>query len=210
MAIHQKQADQQIEAISENLKVVNYCLHYNKNDSQIHKDFTVPCLGYPAAILLCSLIDTIGSFFRGSQSVIMVDSQPKTIETAFDHFLILNHNFLFNLNLSGKTIFDFYSTYRSKLTHNNSLPTNNFLIATSAANPIFRLNSNDEVEFIDLVPLYKKVENATDIFIHWLKYGQWSSEHKLTKELNEKAKADSTFIKDIHSESGNTTTNIFN
>ncbi len=208
MAIHQKQSGQQIEALLENLQVVNYCLHYNKDEDHVHEDFTVPCLGYPAAILLCSLIDTIGSFFRGSQSVIMVDSQPKTIETASDHFLILNHNILFNLNLSGKTIFDFYSTYRSRLTHNNSLPPNNFLIATSISNPIFRLNANDEVEIMDLVPLFKKVEDATSILIHWLKYGQWSSEHKLTQELNEKAKADSSIIKDFESESGNTITNI--
>lgn len=208
MAIVQKQADQQIEALLENIKVINFCLHYNKTSEEVQTDFTVPCLGYPAAILLCSVIDTMGSFFRGSESTFQVGSEIKKIETASDHFLILNHDILFDLNLSGKTIFDFYTTYRSKLTHNNSLPRNNFLRADSASDQLFRLNTEDEIEVINLVALFKVVKNATNIFIHWLQYGQWSEEHKLTQELNEKAKSDSSFLKDYGSDSGNTITNI--
>ena len=210
MSIYQKQSDQQIEALKENIKVINYCLHYNKNNEQVHTDYTVPCLGYPAAILLCSVIDTIGSFFRGSENTIQVGAETKKIETASDHFMILNHDRLFNLNLSGKTILDFYSTYRSKLTHNNSLPKNNFLIADSAIDQIFNLNTDDEIEVINLVALFKVVESTTNIFIHWLQYGKWSEEHKLTKELNQKAKNDSVFIKNYGSDTGHTITKTSN
>jgi len=208
MAIHNKQAHQQIEALLENIKVIDFCLHYNKTNELVQTDFTVPCLGYPAAILLFSVIDTMGSFFRGSDSTIQVGSELKKIETASDHFIILNHNILFNLNLSGKTIFDFYSTYRSKLTHNNSLPVNNFLIANSASDKIFTLNSNYEIEVINLVALFKVVESATNIFIYWLRDGQWSKEHKLTQELIKKAKNDSGFLKDYGSDTENNITNI--
>lgn len=208
MAIHQKLANQQIEALSENIKVIYFCLHYNKSNEQLQTDFTVPCLGYPASILLFSIIDTMGSFFRGSDSVIQVGSEFKKIETASDHFIILNHNILFNLNLSGKTIFDLYGTYRSKLTHNNSLPVNNFLIADSASDKIFSLNSNEEIEVINLIALFKVVESATNIFIHWLRYGQWSEEHRLTQELKEKGKSVSGFLKNYGSDTGNTITNI--
>ena len=208
MAIHQKLAHQQIEALSENIKVIDFCLHYNKSSEQVQTDFTVPCLGYPAAILIFSVIDTIGSFFRGSDATIQVGSEVKKIETASDHFIILNHNILFNLNLAGKTIFDLYSTYRSKLTHNNSLPVNNFLTANSATDKIFSLNSDEEIEVINLVALFKVVENATNIFIHWLRYGQWSEEHKLTQELNDKAKSNSSFFKEYGSDTGTTITNI--
>ncbi len=208
MAIHQKQSAQQIESLLENLKVIKFCLHYNKTKEEVQSDYTVPCLGYPATILLCCVIDTMGSFFRGSESIIKVGSESKQIETAPDHFLILNHDILFGLNLSGKTIFDFYSTYRSKLTHNNSLPKNNFLIADSASDQIFTLNANEEIEVVNLVALFKSVERASSIFIHWIQYGQWSEEHKLTRELNDSAKNNSSFIKDYWSETVHTETNI--
>lgn len=140
----------------------------------------------PALILLSSIIDTIGAYFRGTSAIIIVNEESKKIETVSDHFLILNHEKLFDLNLSGKTIYDFYSKYRSLLTHNNTLPPNASLDLGKETERSFLLNQDQEIIKVNLKPLFTKVKAASDTFIYYLETGNWSEDHKLSQEIESK------------------------
>lgn len=187
MAVYNKQKQQQEEALKENLYTIEYCLNYKKT---LSADWNNPdgCLGYPAFILICSIIDTIGSFFRGTETEIVVNSEKRKIKTASDHFLILNHDKLFNMKLKQNTIDDFYSTYRSKLVHNSSLPKNNFLNNDKTDMRVFLKNSEDKIELINLYPLFEETKKATKQFLHWLKYANFSDAHRMKIELQDKEK----------------------
>lgn len=188
MAEYFQQKEQRIEALIENLFAAKICLEYDKSNKHWIGDSLEGCLGIPAAILLCSLIDTIGSEFRGSKYQISIDGQSYTIQTASDHFFILNHDKLFNLNLSRSAIMDFYTSYRSKLTHNSALPANNYLGIGCLTDDIFIFNQNFEIVKINLLPLYQKTKDMIEIFIYYLDTGTFSSTHKLTCELEAQIK----------------------
>lgn len=146
MANYLKLKDQQKEAFKENIFTINWCLTYDKStEANWDGESKIGCLGVPAAILLFSLIDTIGSFYSGSETEIVIDSSKYKIAKASDHFYILNHESFFNLKLSKTAIEDLYSTYRCKLTHNNSLPANNFLAIGDESSDIFEFDSENKI-----------------------------------------------------------------
>jgi len=130
----------------------------------------------------------MGSYYRGSSFEFKVDSVNLKIEKASDHFYVLNHRQYFNLNLSKNTIDDFYSTYRSKLTHNASLPPNNFLYTDSNKEAFFDLDSDKKIIKINLYQLFEKVTVACNGFIYHLEIGNFSEHHKLSTELNSGSK----------------------
>jgi len=189
MAEYNKQIEQQIEALKENIYTINMCLNFDKSkEDDWDGNSKIGCLGIPSMILICSLIDTIGSVFRGSNMNFSIDGNNYKINTASDHFYILNHERFFNLNLSMITITDFYETYRSKLTHNNSIPANNYLSIGNITDNIFELNCENMIVKIKIKPLFEETKNAVDTLIYYLKNGTFSDDHKLSKELDSKAK----------------------
>lgn len=190
MAIYNEQKRQQAEALKESLYAAKYCLNFEKESS---KDWEGESgrLGYPSLVLLACIIDTIGSFFRGSDTEIKIDGESKIIETASDHFYVLNHSELFNLNLKNKTILDLYSTYRSKIVHNHSLPPNNFLKYDESDTRIFIINNDDDIVCINLYSLLDAVDKALVKFLHWLNFSTFSPDHKLSSELKKTTKSHS-------------------
>lgn len=209
MAEYSNQIDLQIESLKENLYTIELCLGFNKQDSSNWTgNSKVGCLGVPATILLCSLIDTIGSVFRNTEMEFPIDGANYKIEKAADHFYILNHVKFFNLNLSMPTILDFYSTYRSKLTHNNALPANNYLSIGDISDKIFELDSNQQITKINLRALSLQVEKAVETLIYYLKNSTFSPTHKLTDELNNSAKLYDANINISSSDTGHTFTTI--
>jgi len=175
MAIFIKQNDLTVASLKENLLAIDYCLSYKKSDNG--------CLGIPAMILMCSVIDTIGSYYRGSDYNFIIDNVSAKIEKASDHFYVLNHQTYFNLNLSKNTIDDVYSTYRSKLTHNASLPPNNYLYIDKNEQALFHLNTEKKIVKVNLFPLFERIKKACDEFIYHLEIGNFSEHHKLSNEL---------------------------
>jgi hypothetical protein len=175
-----------IASIKENIKAVDYCINYDKSINEDWAEDEVGCLGIPTIILLCSIIDTMGSYFRDTATTIQVNNGQKSINTASDHFLILNHDKLFNLKLDSKTIYDFYSKYRSILTHNNTLPPNTSLDVGKEKDEAFTINSEGEVIQVKLIPLYDKIKTASKTFIHYVNIGNWSDDHKLSNEIESK------------------------
>ncbi len=188
MAIHSNQKEQLIEALIENIYAIEQCILFDKEKKKDWEYGGSGILGIPSLILLCSVIDTIGSYFRGSDQEITIDGSKLKIETASEHFLILNHEKFFNLQLTRNAIDDFYSTYRSKLTHNNSLPANNFLSIGKDQSESFEFDSNNLIQIINIRPLFGKTTDAVGQFLYYLTNSTFSDNHKLTKELVSKAK----------------------
>ena len=109
------------ESLPEFLNAAKFCLEFRKKDGG--------CLGYSCALLLFSVIDSIGSYFRGnSQFEINIDYQATKInKDGWEHFKILNSNY-FKQNLSENFIRKLYSSYRSFLSHNAVLGRDSLMI----------------------------------------------------------------------------------
>lgn len=194
------------DSIKENLVAVKYCLDFDKSDKANWPEGGNGCLGFPALILLSSVIDTMGSYFRGGAATFLVDGTNRTINTVNDHFLVLNHNTLFKLTLSGTSIYDFYKKYRSPATHNNTLPPNTALDIGKVTDDVFEINSAGELTLIRLKPLYTKTVEAFEKFSYYLQSGSWSEDHAVQKDLKSRANASPTSTQSI-SLSGTGTTN---
>jgi hypothetical protein len=189
MAVHTSFNKLTIESLKENIFIINYCLNFDKaKNKNWNGESKEGCLGVPALILICTLIDTIGSYFRGAEYIISIDEENHKIKFASDHFYVLNHDKFFNLGLKMATIMDFYSTYRSKLVHNTTLPENNFLEIGKKEDSIFQLDRNNKIIKINILPLFEKTKVASDDFIYYLDNGTFSADHAVKKELIAKSK----------------------
>jgi len=110
-----------LEALEEHLFTVDWLLRYKKIDPQMWKNANGGTLGYPAALILFTIVDTIGSYYRKSdlKLEITVEGTKRVIdEDGYKHFFILNSHY-FNLSLSAFEIQNLYNMVRSKLVHNS-------------------------------------------------------------------------------------------
>jgi len=90
MAIHPDLKSLIRESLPEYLFVAEYCFRFRK-DASWPQDQVGGCLGYPAAGILFSIVDTIGSFDRGSDLTFVVDDTVHQIKSdGFQHFFVLN------------------------------------------------------------------------------------------------------------------------
>ncbi len=169
-------------ALKENITAIEYCINFDKSNWVQPED---GCLGFPALILLCSVIDTIGSYFRKTKLEVQIKGESRKIVTAKEHFYILNCNKIFDLDLDETIIDAFYSKYRSKTTHNNTLPLNTSLAIGLEDENIFETNTKKELIQVRLKPLFIKVKEAEQKFSYYLANAKWSESHCLGKELEE-------------------------
>ena len=134
------------ESLVEITLVAKYCLEFQK-DMRI---WGAPgCYGYPAAVLLFSIADSIGSYVIGGQTK--------------DHFNILNHKDYYNLSLSNKTIDDIYKKFRCLLTHNAALPAKTQLNIGIKTDPVIQIVNSDMR--LNLIPFYYKTKDAVLEFL---------------------------------------------
>lgn len=93
-------------ALEENLLVAKFCLLHKKDEnSDNYEDGDV--FGFPAAILLLNIIDTIGGY--------------SIKENGWNHFNILNGEIFENQKLLPTEVKDLYNAFRDPLIHNNIL-----------------------------------------------------------------------------------------
>jgi hypothetical protein len=175
-----------ILSLKENIITVEFCINFNKSHKHELGIGENGCLGFPAIILLSSIIDTIGSYFEDTETTIKINGKEESIKNVLGHFYILNHEKLFNLNLDIQTISDFYVKYRSPLTHNNTLPPNTSIDLGNETEDIFEINDKKEVTQVRLIPLLMKVKESVNTFIYYLETANWSAEHKLQTNLEDK------------------------
>ena len=102
MAVHQTEESMRIEALREYIEVAEYCINFDK--SKTWPGFQ-GCYGYPAALLLLSIVDSIGKEIKGGG------------DDVFIHFNILNDPDWYSLNLSETQLKRLVRGFRHKLSH---------------------------------------------------------------------------------------------
>lgn len=188
--IYSGNKEQLIDALRENIVAIEYSLSYVKeNSSESYWQQNKGCLGFPAIILMSSVIDTLGSVFEGEVIIVGDSSITIKFDNESTHYYIFNHNLLFNLNLRDATINDFRKSFRNTLIHNNSLTKNSFIRKGSLSDEIFCLDDEYKIQEIRLVPLLEKIKNAVNIFTSKLESGEYEVSHVFNEKLSNPVKA---------------------
>lgn len=193
MAYHENIASMLKESLPEMLEAAKLCIDYRKTDWW--------CLGYPAAVLLFSIIDSIGSYFRKNDGFqIQIYGKKRSIQETEDHFRILNSKY-FNQKLSDTNIKTLYDNFRSKLVHNSRLGKNAVLIknnsvfdnyvwwwVTSKVIPKIDnsmdkafLEEKDGTIVVNITALYRLCEQAVEMLLNDEDYEKIISNSKLWK-----------------------------
>jgi len=149
------------ESLPEIIKAAKYCIEYRKNNGG--------CLGYPAAILLFTIVDSIGSYFYKNKEIENITKKKEDYinSDSWEHFKILKTNY-FNQNLSPKNIKDIYYNFRCKLSHNTVLGKDSRMIIDNTAGNIFTFKKKSDGEeeiIISINKLFKLCEEAVNKFL---------------------------------------------
>jgi len=173
MAIHETPSSMLKESLDESLEAAKFCADYKKTDKKWGKFATGGCLGYPSAILLFALIDSIGSYFEKDKNFsVMIDRKQEKINgSGRDHFKILNSKY-FNQNLSAEFIKKLYNNFRSCLTHKSVLGSgtlmipDNTLIKPPVQGQAFGIiqDSGEKVYVISIKELWELCSKAVESF----------------------------------------------
>lgn len=135
------------ESLPEMLLVAKYSIEFPKNTNI----WPAPgCYGYPAALLLLSITDSIGSYV-----------EQGNIE---NHFKILNNNDYYGLNLSIEKIRIIFDDYRNLLAHNTVISSNVGLNIGSPNDLV--LQSQNNRYWLNLVPFYNLSIKAVNAFLN--------------------------------------------
>jgi hypothetical protein len=131
VAIHPELKSLIRESLREYLHVAEYCVQFEK-DVDWPQDQIGGCLGYPAAVMLFSIVDTIGSFHRGSDLSVLIEGKTRDIrKDGFQHFFVLNSEY-YGQALDEAALKRLYDNFRSLLVHNAALAPLNCLIKDPA------------------------------------------------------------------------------
>jgi hypothetical protein len=155
MATHLTQDSMKWESLREMLEVSEYCINFDKTN----KWGISGCYGYPAAILLLSITDSIGAHIKNGGHDTKI------------HFQILNDIEWYNLNLSEHQIEILRSGYRNKLMHQAIINQGLILSLGSDADPV--VIQNDKFVLLNLKPFYLVTKKVVDKFISTLKVKLW-------------------------------------
>jgi len=135
------------ESLIEKLLVAKYCIKYQKDPKVWGFQ---GCYGYPALVLLLSIVDTIGSFVIG--------------DSVRNHFNILNDKNYFGLNLKTKDIDVIYKKYRCFSTHNSVLGLDCILDINGTTGNVFEYKNSKP--YLYLSPLYTTTKKAVVYFLN--------------------------------------------
>ena len=175
MAIHPEKVELLKESLLEMLHVAEYAVTYRKTDRAKWADnATGGILGYPAVVVLFSIIDCLGSVFAGDNKFsIPIDGKNRHIRSASQHIIILNSKY-FNLDLSQIDLDNIYNNVRSTLTHNSLLPEGYILQTGENENLPFNIAINEfdkRIYFINVIKLYEFTKRAVEEFMSDLDNG---------------------------------------
>ena len=135
MAIHPNIQSILYESLPETLLAAKYCVEFRKDENIWPAQ---GCYGYPAALLLLSITDSIGSYIKQGN--------------VKNHFQILNDYKYYGLNLTEDEIQIMYDNYRNLLSHHTVLANNVGLKIGTEDSPIIE-KQNDRY-WLNIVPFY--------------------------------------------------------
>ena len=142
--------------IKENLTIVKYCLETPKRKN------TDSCYGMPALILLSSIVDTIGTFYRTGQyqTITIEEICNEDLTSVKNHFVKYHNRFLSEDCEQNDFVDLFYKCARCKATHNSVLGPQ--VILTKKVDKNKHVLSKDKAGklTIHLFELYENVKQA--------------------------------------------------
>jgi hypothetical protein len=155
------------ESMLEILLAAHNCIAFDKRRVIGWTAGSQGCLGYPAAILLFSLVDAIGSYYEGT-SITFPDGSTTLIQYPSHHFYVLDAAH-FDLSLTKDEITSIYSAYRCLLTHNNVLASGHSIDIGSESDQPFLTNVDESdkafVERVNLLPFLTLCTSAVESFL---------------------------------------------
>jgi len=201
MPIYNDEISMMEDSLKESLVATKWCIDYEKSNNDWQ---TKGCLGFPAAILLLSIADAIGSYFRGNKQFgIKINGEREAIKLNSQHFYILNSDYC-GLNLDKDIIDQIHRDYRNKIVHNFLLPLNHFLDIGNESDIPFVVEDDKEGKKypikINLLSFYKISEKAVKKFIGCT----FTSEGKMIEELRHKRKTPKNKTNITHASTGST------
>lgn len=161
MGIHRDLPSLIRESLPEYLEVAEYCVTTEKPAPPGRR---AGCYGYPAAVMLFSIVDTIGSFYKGRSDLkIEISGKPMRITRDGDqHFYVLNSEY-YGQSLDQRTIEKLYKNFRSLLVHNASLAPSHFLLNERKLPALFP--TLDGKPSVNLFAFLKKSQEAANLFL---------------------------------------------
>lgn len=147
MAIHKNIPSMLQESLPEMLLVAKYCIEFRKN---INIWPAPGCYGYPSALLLLSIADSIGSYI-----------EKGSVE---NHFKVLNNPVYYRLSLGANELKIIYNNYRNLLSHNTAMATNVGLDIGLSSSPV--LESQNGLYLLNLVPFYDVSVRAVNALLN--------------------------------------------
>ena len=149
MAIHPDTASMLQESLREYLRVADWCVSYQKDESW-GPEQVGGRLGYPAAVMMFCIADTIGSFHRGDRTfTVPVDGRSVTIcRQGFQHFYVLNGEY-YGESLSEAAIKRLYANFRDLLVHNAALAPEHVLVSAPHCGAAFPVIDGRQLVNID-------------------------------------------------------------
>ncbi|PYP85999.1 MAG: hypothetical protein DMG65_19635 [Candidatus Angelobacter sp. Gp1-AA117] len=146
MATHPNKKSMLKESLPEMILVAEYCVTFRKDPKVWGSG---GCYGYPPAVLLLSIADSIGSYILGG--------------SVRNHFNILNNTKYYNLHLSASSIGIIYKDYRCKLTHNTVMAPEIFLDIGTNNDDVFELQ--DGKPYFNLTPFLEVSKQSIKYFL---------------------------------------------
>jgi hypothetical protein len=122
MAVHPTVSSMLQESLTEYVYVAEWCVNYQKDQAWSPPHQEGGRLGYPAAVMMFCIVDTIGSFYRGKADFkVSIDGREVAIrKDGFQHFFVLNSPY-YEQSLSKAAIEKIYGVFRNELLHNAAL-----------------------------------------------------------------------------------------
>ncbi|HYA20895.1 MAG TPA: hypothetical protein VEG25_09665 [Burkholderiales bacterium] len=166
MAIHPDTVSMLQESLREYLCVAEWCVHYQKDASWGSKQIGGR-LGYPAAVMMFCIADTIGSFHRGNTSFSApVDGKAVMIrQQGFHHFYVLNSDY-YRQSLSEAAIKRLYANFRDLLVHNAALAPEHILISLPTVPEAFPIIEGRQL--VNINGFLRVSDNAVKLFLERL------------------------------------------
>ncbi len=167
MMIHPDTISMLQESLPEYIRVAEWCVHFEK-DALWGPGQAGGRLGFPAALILFSIVDAIGSFHRGNQDfTVLLDGHSASIRRqGFQHFYVLNSEY-YGLGLSKAMIERLYANFRDLLVHNAALAPEHFLISLPDVAEAF-LESHDGRLLVNINGFLGITESAVRLFLKQL------------------------------------------
>lgn len=146
------------ESLPEYLNIAGLCISTQKGGGGVY--------GFPSALLLFTIVDTIGSCHRGDKSCsVTVNDKNRSINgDDHKHYFALNSKY-YNQVLSEDQIKKVYDYYRCLLSHNASLPPGFGLELGAIGEPLFGLDAAGSIRSVRLRPFYDQSVSAVTQFL---------------------------------------------